>query len=162
MLNNAIAMCPPDRWNTNRQFYFMSYHTVVFLDYYLTVPPAARYNATLPFTLIDPDHLPEGAIDDVLPDKTYSQQEVLEWLKQCREKCRNVIMQLTETSIQQPWLNDKQPSDLSLASMGSRPYTVLQILFYNLRHVQHHAAQLNLLLRQSIGDAPMYVSEASD
>jgi len=31
---------------------------------------------------------------------------------------------------------------------------------YNLRHVQHHAAQLNLILRQTIDSAPPWVGRA--
>ena len=38
-------------------------------------------------------------------------------------------------------------------------YSVLEILLYNMRHVQHHVAQLNLLLRQDINDAPTWVTQ---
>jgi uncharacterized damage-inducible protein DinB len=41
-------------------------------------------------------------------------------------------------------------------------YNVIEILLYNMRHVQHHAAQLNLLLRQVINDAPGWVYQAED
>jgi uncharacterized damage-inducible protein DinB len=37
-------------------------------------------------------------------------------------------------------------------------YSVLEILLYNMRHVQHHVAQLNLLLRQGTADVPNWVS----
>ena len=36
-------------------------------------------------------------------------------------------------------------------------YPAVGILLYTLRYAQHHAAQLNLLLRQSIDDAPGWV-----
>lgn len=36
--------------------------------------------------------------------------------------------------------------------------TVWESLLYNMRHVQHHAAQLNLLLRQATNDAPRWVA----
>jgi hypothetical protein len=39
-------------------------------------------------------------------------------------------------------------------------FSVFEILLYNMRHVQHHAAQLNQLLRISIQDAPKWVSQA--
>ena len=32
-----------------------------------------------------------------------------------------------------------------------------ELFLYNLRHVQHHAAQLNLILRQTIDRAPRWV-----
>ena len=31
--------------------------------------------------------------------------------------------------------------------------SVLELALYNLRHIQHHTAQLNLLLRQRTGEA---------
>jgi uncharacterized damage-inducible protein DinB len=43
---------------------------------------------------------------------------------------------------------------------GSVDGTVLEGLLYNMRHVQHHTAQLNLLLRQEIDDAPLWVGKA--
>lgn len=30
-------------------------------------------------------------------------------------------------------------------------YTTLEILFYNLRHLQHHSAQLNTILKEHTG-----------
>ena len=33
-----------------------------------------------------------------------------------------------------------------------------EVVIYNLRHVQHHVAQLNLLLRQRIDSAPQWVA----
>jgi len=39
---------------------------------------------------------------------------------------------------------------------------VLEILLYNLKHVQHHAGQLNLLLRQETGEAANWVADAQD
>jgi len=38
---------------------------------------------------------------------------------------------------------------------------VEEILLYNMRHVQHHAAQLNQLLRQEIDQAPDWVFQAT-
>ncbi|HEX8145957.1 MAG TPA: hypothetical protein VF591_02050 [Pyrinomonadaceae bacterium] len=35
-----------------------------------------------------------------------------------------------------------------------------ELLLYNMRHVPHHAAQLNLLPRQAAGDAPRRVAAA--
>jgi uncharacterized damage-inducible protein DinB len=35
----------------------------------------------------------------------------------------------------------------------------LELLMYNMRHVQHHAAQLNLILRQETDSAPGWVAK---
>jgi uncharacterized damage-inducible protein DinB len=36
-------------------------------------------------------------------------------------------------------------------------YSMFEIALYNLRHVQHHTGQINLLLRQNTGNAPEWV-----
>ena len=43
-----------------------------------------------------------------------------------------------------------------------RNYSMLEMLLYNMRHVQHHAAQLNLLLRQNINKVPAWVAQAKE
>lgn len=37
-------------------------------------------------------------------------------------------------------------------------FSVAELLLYNLRHVQHGAAQLNLILRQETDSAPRWVA----
>lgn len=38
ILMNVIALCPDELWKKDRKFFFMAYHTTIFLDYYLTYP----------------------------------------------------------------------------------------------------------------------------
>jgi hypothetical protein len=38
--------------------------------------------------------------------------------------------------------------------------SVAELLLYNMRHVQEHASQLNMLLGQRIGSAPGWVGQA--
>jgi hypothetical protein len=40
-------------------------------------------------------------------------------------------------------------------------FTVAELLLYNLRHVQHGAAQLNLMLRQTRTSAPAWVARTA-
>src|SRR5687767_7015822 len=40
-------------------------------------------------------------------------------------------------------------------------HTRVEALLYNMRHVQHHAAQLNLLLRQATNSAPDWVARTA-
>jgi hypothetical protein len=161
MLKNAIECWPDELWYTKKKFFYMAYHTLVFLDYYLTSPPE-HFTPTLPFTLKQQDEIPDEAIDDVVPDRVYSKGELLTYTQFCRDKCHTVIAGLTEEKIEEHWIDQSKPMDLALCSQAAMPYSVLDILFYNLRHVQHHSAQLNLLLRQEIDNAPDYVSQAED
>jgi uncharacterized damage-inducible protein DinB len=116
----------------------------------------------LPFTLKEPQDIPEDAIDDIVPNRIYSKEELLNYLQSNRKKCHDVIAGLTEEKLTEKWIDDTQAMDLALCSSDAMKYSVLEILFYNMRHVQHHAAQLNLLLRQTINKAPDYVSQAAD
>jgi len=151
MLKNAILLFPEEYWNTNHKFFYNAYHCLVFLDYYLTFPAPKNFSAPLPFTISD--KIPTGCIDDLVPDKIYSKQELLDYLDTNRKKCHQVIAGLTEEKLNERWIEEEE---------HGRDYAVLELLLYNMRHVQHHAAQLNMLLRQEINDAPNWVSRAKE
>jgi hypothetical protein len=151
MLKNAIMQWPEERWDTSTKFFYNAYHCLVFLDYYLTIP-AEHFSSPLPFTIKAAAEIPEDAIDDIIPDRIYRKKEVLDYLELSREKCRREIGGLTEEKLAERWVEQD----------GDRNYAVLELLLYNMRHVQHHAAQLNMLLRREINDAPRWVSRAKD
>lgn len=142
MLENAIMLCPAEQWNTGTRFWYNAYHCLFFLDYYLTMDPKT-FSPPAPFTLSE--------FEDTMPERVYEKQELINYLQYNREKCHSLISTLTEEKLVERWINVS----------GSMNYSVFEILLYNMRHVQHHAAQLNLLLRQSINDAPEWVSRAS-
>ena len=153
MLKNAITLCPEDFLNSNKKLFFITYHSLIFLDYYITIPPK-NFSSPLPFTIKEPDQIPEDAIDDIIPDRFYSKNELLDYLQVSREKCYKLIAGLTEEKINDRFIEEPE--------QGGRNYSILEILLYNMRHIQHHAAQLNLLLRQGINNAPGWVSRAED
>jgi DinB superfamily len=157
MLKNAIMLCPEEYWNTNKKLFYSSYHCLLFLDYYLTIP-LKDFSTPLPFTITAPGDIPGDAIDDIIPDKIYSKKELLGYLQLSRGKCHTLIAGLTEEKIKERWIQEAD----EIAASGTMNYSVLEILLYNMRHVQHHAAQLNLLLRQGINHAPGWVSQADD
>ncbi|HYN19345.1 MAG TPA: DinB family protein [Thermoanaerobaculia bacterium] len=144
MLENALLACPDELWgDRSRQpeFWYLVYHTLFFLDLNLSgsvegfAPPA-------PFNLDELD--PAG----VMPERVYTKDELQAYLVHGREKCRTTIAALTEETARRQrtfeWL------EMSEA----------ELLLYNLRHVQHHAAQLNLILRQTTNSAPRWVASA--
>lgn len=151
MLKNAIVQWPEESWNTERKFFYNAYHCLVFLDYYLTIP-AKKLSSALPFTITASKDVPAEAIDDLIPDRVYSKKELLDYLQSSREKCHQIIKGLTEDGLIERWIEDS----------GTKNYSVLEILLYNMRHVQHHAAQLNMLLRNKIKNAPRWVRRAGD
>jgi hypothetical protein len=143
MLENGMQACPEKLWGDRSQrpeFWYMVFHTLFFLDCYLSdslgvfTPPA-------PFTL---DELDTAGI---LPDRVYTKEELQSYLEDGRQKCRQTIEALTEEKAERrcgfDWLE----------------LSVEELLLYNMRHVQHHAAQLNLILRQQIDSAPRWVKK---
>lgn len=136
----AVRDCPDDLWEKplwNDQpgqwvaagfsaFWYLSYHTLFWLDLYLTgaeegfAPPA-------PFDLVEMED------NEVLP-RVYTRAEILAYLGLCRERCQTTIEALTpETATRLcrfPW--------------GEVPFG--ELLLYTLRHVVEHSAQLHLFL----------------
>ncbi len=139
MLENAMKRCPADYWNTDKKFWYNAYHCLFFLDYYLT-PEPKKFSPPPPYTLSE--------FEDTMPKRVYTKHELLDYLQYNRSKCHRLIEGLTEGKLKARWMNVS----------GTMNYSILEILLYNITHVQHHTAQLNLLLRQGINDAPTWVS----
>lgn len=143
MLENAIIMCPDEDWGTETSFWYASYHCTFWANYYLTAEPN-KFALPAPFTLSEFE--PTGK----MPDRIYSKREVLTYLEHCRQKANLLLSKLTIDKLNERWIN------------GSKNYTLIEILIYNIRHIQHHSAQLNLLLRQTINNAPTWVSRTKN
>ncbi len=145
MLENAMRACPEDLWGDRSQrpeFWYVVFHTLFFLDLYLSDSDAG-FSPPAPFTL---DELDERGL---LPERAYAKQELQKYLEHGREKCRVTIAAMSQERANRrcgfDWL------DIS----------VEESLLYNMRHVQHHAGQLNLILRQKIDSAPRWVRKTN-
>lgn len=141
MLENAMRACPDSVWGDRSlrpEFWYTAFHTLFYLDLYLSDTDAG-FTPPAPFTL---DELDERGL---LPDRVYTKAELQSYLELGREKCRQRIAALTDEHARRrcgfDWL------DISMT----------EILLYNLRHVQHHAGQLNLILKQTVDTAPRWV-----
>ena len=141
MLENAINACPDEHWATETKFWYHAFHCLFFTDFYLTLKPET-FSPPLPFD--------ESEFEDRMPERVYTKAELLEYTSFCREKLRSLIDGLDENGFNARWINPY------------KNFSVIEILLYNMRHVQHHAAQLNLILRQTIDDAPDWVSRAGE
>lgn len=141
MLLNVISSCPDNYFITHRRFYYIVFHSAVFLDYYSTIPPK-DFSPLLSFTQKELAERPKEAIDDLIPDETYNKQQIIEYIKQSRERCKQIIYALTDEKLKARFKEGDEPNDMD--------YPILEILLYNLRHTQHHTAQLNMLLRQDL------------
>ncbi len=154
MLGNALRACPNALWHGRlwdnpseppgySQFWYITYHTLFWLDLYLSgavegfVPPA-------PFTLDELD--PAG----LLPEKPYSKDELQAYLDYGRKKCQATIEALTGEAAQRR------------CRFGWGEVTFVELLLYNMRHIQEHAAQLNLMLGQNGVSGPGWVTKAEN
>jgi hypothetical protein len=157
MLSAAVQLCPGQLWDEEGKFFYLAYHTTIFLDYYLS-HPVRDFIPVLSYHIVHPDKLPSGAVDDVMPDRHYSRQALMDALILIREKCRRTTLVPTEEQLMARWIEPEEWDLHDLCPSLVRHYTVLEILFYNLRHVQHHVGQLNYILRDTIGKAPDWIA----
>lgn len=153
MLINVISSCPDDYCSTHQRFYYIAYHSVLFLDYYLTIPPK-DFLPMLSFTQKEPEDRLLESIDDLVPDKIYSIKELVDYLMQSRNKCESLINSLSDENLQRRFTEGDGPHDMD--------YPILEIILYNLRHTQHHVAQLNLLVRQDRNEHMEWSFRAGD
>lgn len=144
MLENALRACPNELWSDRSQrleFWYIVYHSLFWLDLYLSgsvegfAPPA-------PFTLDELD--PAG----LLPERPYTKDELQTYLDHGRTKCRATIEALTDEKA-------RQRCEFAWGAVS-----FLELLLYNMRHVQEHASQLSLILGQKTDSAPGWVAKA--
>jgi len=150
----TMRACPDQLWRASlwqtpntkpefAQFWYVVYHTLFWLDLYLTgaeegfVPPP-------PFTLIEQDD------DGPLPERAYTKDELQAYLKDCRQRCQATIEAMTDEAAERH------------CAFGWGACSFLELLFYNMRHVHGHASQLNMLLGQHGVSAPDWVTKARD
>lgn len=148
MLANAVNACPDELWRDQiwidptdapeySEFWFVAYHSIVWLDRYISgspkdfVPPA-------PF------------IPGRLPEDPYNKEQLLAYLERCRLKCREALETLT----------DEKASQRCLFPWDDDPISFAELQLYCMRHVQEHAAQLSLYLGQKGISAPDWVIRA--
>lgn len=151
MLGNAVTACPDDLWEARlydepalpaiAEYWYVAYHCLFWLDFYLA-ESAEAFAPPPPFTLSEFD--PNGE----LPERVYAKAELQAYLAYCREKCQARIENLQDPAA--PQRCRPEWPDMSIG----------ELLLYNMRHVQEHAAQLSLFLGQRTGSAPGWVSKA--
>ena len=140
MLENAMRACPEQVWEDagvpiQHRFWYLAYHTLFWTDVYL----GENEESFTPQAPFDRGELePAG----VYPERTYGKPELLGYLAHVRDKLAQSLAVLDEPRAAQP------------CGFRSGTMSVFELQLYSMRHVQHHAAQLNLLLRQRTDSAP--------
>jgi hypothetical protein len=143
MLENALLACPDELWGDRTrqpEYWYIVYHTLFWLDLYLSNTPE-KFAPPAPFRLEELD--PAG----LLPDRVYTKNELQTYLKHCRNAARMCALHLTDEKARERFV------------FGSVDMSRMELLLHNMRHVQHHAAQLNLILRLTTDSAPRWVGK---
>ena len=145
MLGNAVSACPDRLWDDGsglHAFWYLTFHTLFWLDLYL-LGSVEDFTPPAPFALEELD--PAG----VIPDRSYTKDELRGYLVHCRSRMCAALGGLTDETAARP------------CRFGWGEAGYLELLLYNLRHVQHHVGQLNLMLRREAGSAPRWVARGS-
>jgi hypothetical protein len=138
-LRMCVVRCPPDHWHepvANWRFSNLAFHAAIFADLYLSRPsdPAAvkaqAFHAEHADVFADYEEFETRA-----PVRHYAASFVDRYIRFCRDKAAAVIRGESDADLAGPSRSDRHPC------------TRLELHTYNIRHVQHHAAQLSLRLR---------------
>jgi hypothetical protein len=150
MFGNAIRACPEELWRARLwedeeraeygEFWLVSYHTLRWLDTYLS---GTEDGFKLPERIL---HYERDA--DGVPKTPYTKADLEFYLDYGRKKCQSTIEALT----------DERAQEICRFPWGEVSF--LELLLYNMRHVQEHAAQLSLILGQKGVPAPDWVTIA--
>ncbi len=153
-LQNALNACPDELWHERLyhesvsppefgQFWYIVYHTIFWLDYYCS-DLAEGFRPPPPFTIS------EMEMDAAPPERAFTKHELQTYLDYARGKCRRKIESLADENepqrVRENW----------------RVKSVAELLLYTMRHVQEHAAELNLFLGQQTGTAPGWVGQVKE
>jgi hypothetical protein len=131
MMDHCIRACPPEHWEgkiTNGTFRWVAYHTLFWVDLYLSLGDQA-------FVLRDFHHRGGDEREDTA-SPGLTKDETLAYVPICRQKMLETLAAETAESLQGP------------SGFPYRKITRGELHVYNLRHVQHHTGQLSAYLRR--------------
>lgn len=149
-LDNALVACPASLWQERLwrdppdhpqrpygEFWYIAYHTLFWLDLYLSslADPTQGITPPAPFpvAVFDAGGTPR--------ERLFTKEELRAYLAYARQKCHTTIEALTEEQARYPF-------EFPWEKGKGRPISVLELLLYTMRHAQEHAAHLSLFLGQ--------------
>jgi DinB superfamily len=153
-LADTVNACPDELWLSTlwndpngkpiySQFWYRVYHTLYWLDLYLT-GDRASFAPPPQFSVKRVDGAP-------VFERPFTKAELQTYLAHCRHKCQTTLEALTDADAERRFRYD----------WGEASF--FELLIYNLRHVEEHAAQLGLFLGQRTNaSGPDYVVQVRD
>ena len=150
MLRKAVETCSDDLWDGSvgrHPFWLIAYHAMYYTDLYLVGnlesferPEFGRENEQYMGKLPFPPH------DTIEPGEPYTKEQLLNFETRCRQRVDEVIPAETPESL-------AAPVDLEWI-----PFSRFELHLYNIRHIQHHVAQLSLELKFQTGTGVDWIS----
>ena len=152
-LNFTIARCPDPIWCepvANWKYCQSAFHCVFFADLYLQPTDDVAAFKAQPFHLEHKDVFRDyEELEDRAQVLLYEKPFVLSYLQNVRRKAQDTIARESADDVL------AGPSGFSW-----RKCSRAELHIYNIRHIQHHAAQLSLRLRLDAGIDTPWVSHA--
>ena len=147
MLNLAVVRCPESSWNQRVaawKFCQAAFHAVFFADVYLQPSDDVDALKRQPFHVEHPaDFRDYEELEDREQVLLYEKPFVVSYLQNVRRKAQETIARETSGELAGP------------SGFRRRNCSRAELHVYNIRHIQHHAAQLILRLRLDAGiDVP--------
>ncbi|MBA4020223.1 MAG: hypothetical protein C0483_23935 [Pirellula sp.] len=137
VLAHCAARCPDALWNApvaKYPFNQVLFHTLFFADLYLGVDEESL--SRQPFHLENQELFADyEQLADREPLALYTREQIALYLDFCRRKAATTLDEETEPSLCAPALHP------------GRNFSRAELHVYNIRHIQHHGAQLTLRLR---------------
>jgi len=141
MMESAIVACPEELWNrpaSEMGFWYMAYHALWFFHHDLT--PVSTEFTPPAFDI----HNYELEVKAPPYKQAYSKSDIRDYLEQARALAKSAIEDLA---------GDSQ----RLRGCRRIKGNATEVIIDQIRHIQHHTAQLNLLLRQTTYSAPVWI-----
>ncbi len=136
-LDQCVERCPDALWNlrvAKYPFCQVAFHTLFFTDFYLGPDDDAQRRQQ--FHLANPALFGDyEQLQDREPESLYDKSQIVTYLEFCRGKAAATMAAETEETLCAP------------AKFARRHFSRAELHVYNIRHIQHHAAQLILRLR---------------
>ena len=151
MLDDAIEKCPEQLWidsSVRNPFWRLAYHTLFYTHLYLSSSEAtfvlwekSRPNLQFMGKLPWPPH------DTIDPGEPYTRSELRQYLGVLRSQLGDL---LSKSELDGP------------AGFDWIPFSRMELMLYNLRHLQHHGGQLADRIAVATGQGVVWVGYGSD
>jgi hypothetical protein len=141
MLRETVRACPDELWDARDEgapFWQYAYHTLFWLDFWLTDSPEAFQAPSF--------HTGDALIETgQTPSVPFSRAQIDGYLEQVDAKCTAFFEELTLDRLTQE------------AEFFERMWAVGDRILMQLRHIQHHVGHMNCILKRKTGKAPEWV-----